>query len=299
MRKKNAFLTIALATGLSAALMIPPPIKANATGNVLLPSETTNNNAQPPNLGLMPRAPLPSGTQQATPNYPPHPTVPQQLAPQIEIKKPSANATTSAAEPPPSKSLASELLTSISPTKNSLIPQQMQPSIINHGSTIIIKTTTPPPLAPEVQKILQSMPNYDAGMSRLAVNISNQSVWGPSDVDKVMNKLGMARNKVVESCILSLRGMIIAENGVSQFNTKSNGKDDIKYSGKIKKIMAEVQALCPTTESVPSGKGIIHQIDNKFAVHLGIGNCNPRLTSPPQELIITYAGNGMAQCDYK
>ncbi len=305
MRNKNVLLTIAFTAGIiGAALLASAPFEANAIGNVLLPSDSPNDNAQIPNLGLVPRQPSPPEKQAQPGNQPPaQPPAAaaalQPFLPQFEIRKPDANAAaTPTTAPPPEKSLAAELLSVISPEKSSPIPQPLS-NVTNYGSTIIIKSTTPPPLPQQVQELLQRSSGNNAAKSRLTVTLSNQSVWGPSDIDKVVNKLGLPRRKVTESCIMSLRGIAATENGASTFDTRTKGKDEILYAGKINKIYADMQALCPATESVPSGKGFIHQIDDRFVVHLATGNCTPRLSVPPQEVIVTYAGNEAAQCDYK
>lgn len=304
MRTKKTILTIALLASLCMAGLISAPFQANATGNVLLPSTSSGNDDRQPNLGLVPQIkPAPTAPTTATPQAQatdapaPAPTL-QTAAPTVSIVPPSSNA-----EPAPAAnaSTAAALLSKLLPPQQTSMPAAQQPSIARSGSTIIIKSTTPPALptqfqiSPELQKYLPA----SMQMSRLTISLSNRSVWGPSDIINISDKLGMPQKQVTETCILSLQGVVSASKSTTTFNTGSNGTGEAQYNGAINKIHAQMSALCPATTQVPSGKGVINQLDDKYVIRLGAGSCSPSQSSPPTQLTVTYAGNGRAQCDFQ
>lgn len=314
MRKQPTRLAAAFAIFLSLWPLSNIPLDAHASGNVLLPSDASGGNETPANLGLSPVKPRTAASAPATPDaaFPALPPdaearqgqtnaggmpslerLPQ--SPALSVTEIPPFAKTPGAASPPTASAAAELLAKLAPGKETPVPSMPAPTVTNTGSTTIIKIAA----MPSQQSMIPNMESLGFKMSRLAVSISNQSVWGPADIAKISDTLGLPSRKVSETCILSLRGTIITSESAAAFDTGAKGKDEALFSGTLSNVYATVQGLCPADTPVPPGKGIIQQIGGKYVIQLGFGNCSPHIPAPPTQLIVHYSGNGRAQCEYQ
>lgn len=307
---RNTLTRLGAACGIFACvwLLANAPPRAYATGNVLLPSEASGGGDSRPNLGLSPAKPSPAapaspptaaaaaakGQANAPESFPALPPL-RVPPPTVTEVPPIPKSPDSEAAPPVNASAAADLLAKFAPTKETPIPSMPPPTVTSSGSTTIIKTASMPSLS----AMMPNMESLGIKMSRLNVTISNQSVWGPADIGKISDQLGIAPGKVPETCLLSLRGTLITSESAATFDTGAKGKDETLYIGTISNMYATVLALCPANGPVPPGKGIIQQVGDKYVVQLGFGSCPPRTAAPPTELIIHYAGNGQAKCEYQ
>lgn len=288
--------SVFLVASIHVAGLIGVTYNANATGNVLLPSNDSGNDNQLPNLGLVPQTKAPVQPSAAKPDTaaskqpgaaPSQSFIPPAVTVSVVPPSPETVSSTSG-----SNGAAAALLSKLAPTRETPLPSFQKPTITNSGTTTIIKISSPP-----------SFPQLPAAfyknMSRLGINISERSIWGPSDIMSISDKLGINKKQVTETCILSIRGIVVSSGAMSQFNTGTKGNDETHYNGNINNTYAQVFALCPANTTVPSGKGIISQIDDKYVIQIATGNCSPDKLATPSQLTILYVGNGQAQCGYQ
>jgi hypothetical protein len=131
----------------------------------------------------------------------------------------------------------------------------------------------------------------------LAIAIDNKSSFGAQDIQKITSTLGLSRNQIPQSCILTLRGLLRTDKGGYIIDGPMSPQALTYYDGVIESFMMNTTALCYAT-TLPPGAGLIVQVGGgRYKVDLGAVNC-PAPTRQVTQLFITYDGSPHAVCTY-
>jgi hypothetical protein len=256
----------AILLGMFIAGMLP--LEAHATGNVLVPS-TDSGSSSSANLGLVPANPSPPSPApaNAAPQAPQLPTMPS----------PPTTA--------PAQSMSLPYTPLPQPAPNTTIPAMQsaapQPQIVKLPAMPIMPPTT-----------TAAMPN------NVSVNIDGK--WGASTLKHVSDQLGIPADKVSSTCQISLTGILMTDKGGAPFNANMSTHAVVNYGGKIKSLMAVPMAFCNRAFPVPSNKGPIFQVGDKYFLSLGSGICQlSDGAAPPSKILLVSHDDGSLTCQYQ
>jgi hypothetical protein len=260
-----------LTVGLLLTMFVP---KANATGNVLLPDDSSSSPTLPtesettPNMTPAPATPITPELPPATTTIQPQviPNNVRDLADQIIPKSPGndSNFQNYTATPPAYTDPTNSHITTNITLPTPIITKGDNDYNIVYPTTII---QTPD---------IMSMPPMPFG-AQPAHTISvdfTQKNWTQNDLDQINKKLGIDETKIPSLCYIRGSGFVVTDKLPRTFDTGTTLHADVGYDGSITNVMINIQALC---NLVPlSGQlGFVKQVGNKYAVDLGMSQCKP------------------------
>jgi hypothetical protein len=133
----------------------------------------------------------------------------------------------------------------------------------------------------------------------ISIRLSGKSIWVSGDLDRINNRLGIARNRVASQCRVSLTGLLMTDKGAYPFDTGLSPGTDAHYDGALSNAMVQVQAVCDAGP-LPPNSGLVIQAGDKYVATLGNITCAPPARSQAfQQIAVLYAGNSDTRCAYK
>ena len=132
----------------------------------------------------------------------------------------------------------------------------------------------------------------------LTMSIGPKSVFGSKDVQTIQDKLGMSRDEIGQSCILTLSGMLQTDKGSYMIASGATPQVTVRYDGMIKDYMMLGMAKCAYSGKLPPGSGFLTLIDGRFNIGLSLVKCDPP-NRQVSELVVTYDGTPKSRCQYQ
>ncbi|MDE2030429.1 MAG: hypothetical protein KGI97_07705 [Alphaproteobacteria bacterium] len=240
--------------------------------DVLLPSSTTGSDGASnrlPDLGLSaptPQAPLPSSS---------------------DAQKKNADIST----PIPTGPTAAEIKAATDLSKLITSPDSAEDIKNLRPGELPTKIIHKPDQSRMLAEAYKDRPNV------LSIGFSSQSLFGARDVAAIHAKIGLSRNQIPDSCLLTVRGLVQTSKDASMIDGGNASQVQVRYDGMIKGYMMNAVALCLATH-LPPDAGFLTETDGRYVVPLHFIRCPPpnRQTSM---LTITYDGTDKAQCVYQ
>jgi len=249
------------------------PQASEAAGNVLLPSTSNSSGTSSslPNLGISTPAP-------ATPNPSDTPPLPAAVTAPLPDVSPMQSPATIAVTPAISGSVPHPSAEEIA-----RVPAGTVPTMIIHQ----------PDESETFRQLDNELPNS------LTLSISGKSYFGARDVEEISNKLGLSRDQVMHSCILTVRGLLQTSKTARPLLGGASPQVTVRYDGSITGYLMTAHAMCLADPSkLPTNSGMLVETNGRFTVGLQQIDCPPP-NRQVSTLNITYDGSGTSQCAYE
>jgi hypothetical protein len=132
---------------------------------------------------------------------------------------------------------------------------------------------------------------------RMTFAIDSKSMFASSDIQEITGKLGLSRDQIPTSCILTVLGVMQTDKGSYIISGPATPHVTTNYDGQIQSYMMTATALC-TAGHLPPNSGFLSQINGRYRIPLQQIEC-PVPTQQATELVITYNGTSEARCAYQ
>ena len=130
----------------------------------------------------------------------------------------------------------------------------------------------------------------------ITLSISGKSIFGAKDVQAITEKLGLTREQIPSSCILTVRGIMRTDKSAYILDGGAAPQATVRYDGVIESYLMAAAALC-TAGKLPPGSGFITETNGRYIVNLQPITC-PAPKRQAQQLSIDYDGSDKAGCNY-
>jgi hypothetical protein len=108
----------------------------------------------------------------------------------------------------------------------------------------------------------------------LTLSISGKSIFGAKDVLAITQKLGLTREQIPSSCVLTVRGLLHTDKGAYMIDGAPSSQVPVRYSGTIQDYVMNAAALC-TASQLPPDSGYLNETNGRFIVSLQPITCPP------------------------